>query len=512
MVLRKIDMPNKTQKAKLSSAINSHPTGRGLRPAFEALWHLEELKVIKDLACYSSKAWDVANACRPPVVVVMDTPMDINHPNLAPNIDRARMRDFSVYNDGAFPVDYDTLNQEEKKARNALASSLLAALESHQHCDKPESVPIDPIIAITNTVLSEIKVGELEKEAQKLKLRSRQTLVTQLPGAHGTAVAGLIAGVPATEELQSAAYLGARNQLSTTTEADLPYAGINPFAKIIPISLTAAPYADMVLGALTYIAAIKPDIVIIAAAWADTVDLNGAQPEDNSWPMELNEKQFELPVGEDADDNPTSIQDSSIWTAVTDKIKSLSHNSVVLCAAGNVDTDRLVYPANLCSEPDNNIWAVTACDVDGDKLSYAPRVQTESRMIKTLSTQLPGANQGETVVDPYEIILPELDVNHIAPKHVTARDIITLDPTGRQGYNPTDHPSSRRDSGEPLLEIGSLYARFSGTSAATAIAGGLVSLALSMAAAEPIEISPDQEKLFDLDQARALFGPHLKPE
>lgn len=503
-------MTTKTRAENFVAAINSHPRGRGLAPTFEALWHLEDLKVVESLDSYSSVAWDIAENQDPPVVVVMDTPMDINHPNLEANIDRARMRDFSVYNDGAFPIDFRTLTQVEKEKRKALAKQMPTSSESYQDRDDHEIEPDHLQAAIANTVTAEINADEYGEDAHNLKSRSRHSLVTQLPGAHGTAVAGLVAGRPATKPLQTAAYLGATNHPSETIQANLPYAGINPYATIIPISLTAAPYPDMVLGALTYIEAIKPDVIVIAAAWADTVDLEGAPLEDSSWPIELNEQVSEIPNSEVSTAAPSPLRDKDVWRAVTSKIKSLSRNSIVLCAAGNVESDQLVYPASLCTENDNNIWAVTACDTNGDKLSYAPRLRSKIRMIKTLSSQLPRADRGETVVNPYERKLPELRVNHIAPKEIAARDIITLDPTGSQGYNPTEYPVTNDDSEEPILEIGSLYTRFSGTSAATAIAGGLVSLAISMKSGEPISTASNRELLFDLDQARALFGQKIQ--
>lgn len=498
-------MTNDTQNTDLLTAVNSHPTGRGLRPTFEALWHLEALKVVDDLSSFSSDAWDMAENTRHPIVVVMDTPMDIHHSNLKNNIDFARMRDFSVYNDGAFPVSYESLNQDEKNQRIALEAELQIALEAQQQ-DNNEESNTNLISCIASSVASEIAVGKLGEEARAKPFKSRELLAKQLPGAHGTAVAGLVAGYPATEPLQTAAYLGATNTPSETIQAQLPYAGINPFATIIPISLTAAPYPDMVLGALTYIEAIKPDIVVIAAAWAESTDLTGVPNDDESWAMALNDKSMKFVTSDANEIHPTFTQDAAVWASVTNKIKSISNDSIVLCAAGNVDSNQLVYPANLCTETDNNLWAVTACDVDGEKLSYAPRIQENARMIKTLSTQLPRADQVETVIDPYTDKLDELNVNHIAPKFVSPRDIITLDPGGSQGYNPTEFSSASPSSEEPLLEIGSLYARFSGTSAATAIAGGLASLALSMGAKAAVGVEADNENLFDLDQARALFG------
>lgn len=496
-------MSNESQNADFTAALAAHPAGRGLRPAFEALWHLSELKVVDDLSDFSSDAWDIAeveSGKKKPVVVVMDTPMDVDHPNLEPNVDRARMRDFSVFNDGAFPIEFDNLEQDEKELRTALA----AVLGSSRDMQSGNATTV--LYKVAAAVVSEIRTGESGAETNRPWSRPRHTLVKQVPGAHGTAVAGLIAGVPAKVPVQTASYFGATNESSSIQKASLPYAGINPFASIVPISLTAAPYPDMVLGALTYIEALQPDVIVIAAAWADAVDLQGAAPNDSTWPMTLNEHGMNSTENCVPGEHSALLSDTDLWMEVTEKLKSLSHRSVILCAAGNTDSEQLVYPASLAAENDNKIWAVTACDTNGDELSYAPRLDMQKRMIKTLSTQLPRADKGETVTDPYEFVLPELNVKHIAFENVTPRDIITLDPSGRQGYNPTEYPATGNESQAPLLEIGSLYTRFSGTSAATAIAGGLVSLALLTSASAKTGASVDREAVFDLNQAQALFS------
>ena len=126
-------------------------------------------------------------------------------------------------------------------------------------------------------------------------------------------------------------------------------------------------------------------------------------------------------------------------------------------------------------------------------------------MIKPLSTQLPRSDRDKTVHDNFEYVQPELQKDDSGYKTINPRDLITLDPRGRQGYNPTETPSPTGDISDTFLEIGSLFARFSGTSAATAVAGGLVSLAMMTPEKKNTDQKPDPSLLFDLEQARLLF-------
>lgn len=472
-------MSSEKSQKKIEDAINSHKKGRNFRPSFHALWHLEKLGVVDDLKTFESEIWDQVEQeaeKKAPVVVVMDTPTDYEHRNLGDSIDLSLMRDFSIFNDGAFPIGTSRLDDSDQQRRAKICREGGASWINSQQA---------------MTINSEVE--------DKSSSPRRSVATRQKPGAHGTAVSGLIGGCPTEAPLTRPAYIGEVIENSESIDVDLPYAGINPFARIVPVTLTAAPYPDMVLGALDYISAIDPDVVVIAAAWATDMDRHGMSfSDDDSLPLEQNEHGFSDPLG---GDKPT---DSTIWKHVEDKLKSLSNTSIVLCAAGNIASDKLAFPASLCGEKDNNIWAVAACDGEGEELSYSPKVEPKRRMLKTLSTQLPRSDRDETVVDPFVFKAPELQQQLDGHKVVSSRDIVTLDPSGRQGYNPTENPNPGPEDGT-LLEIGSLFARFSGTSAATAIAGGLVSLVV-LPDRKMNRIRFDPNILFDLEQAKLLFG------
>lgn len=502
MVLKEAPMKSDTSR---QNALATHTEKRNFRPGFHALWHLEQLKVVKDLVSFDAPSWNTAEKLKGPVVVVMDTPMDVDHPNLEPQINRSLMRDFSVFNDGAFQVKTHQLGPDEFKER----LELIRTKEANP--DDPANMQHASDWAKSHNDMASTILTEIHEDGGK-----RSSVIRQVPGAHGTAVAGLIAGVPAKRPQETAAYLGATAKPAEFPDVDLPYAGINPFASIVPVTLTAAPYPDMVLGALNYIEAINPDVIVIAAAWADHDMLTpSANPTDATWPMEQNDDDvlFDQESKEEAD-QALPPADHALWQKVSAKLIALSQTSTVLCAAGNVATSQLVYPASLCTESGNKIWAVTACNDQGTLLSYAPPLVEGARILKTLSTELPRSDREKVVIDPYTARLPELTQTDPGFEKVGARDLITLDPQGRQGYNPTEYPSPENTHGTPFLEIGSLYTRFSGTSAATAVAAGLVSLGLTTSNDSDDETRFDKEEPFDLKQAQAFvrkFDLALEP-
>lgn len=508
-------MSNENNSALRAEAVANGPQGRHLRPEFEACWHLKDLGVVSSLETFDSKAWDLAESkinagARPPLVVVMDTPLDAGHPNLARNIDKALMRDFSVLYEGVFPTPSFDLSLQDFQKRLSLVKVLPDPVPNNLTEAEIKALPNSEWgkqhPEISGDILRDLKDASFahpggDPQEEPSLAAKRRNFAKYVPGAHGTAVAGIIASIPAEMPVQSAVAFGETIKPSETVGVQLAYAGINPFATIVPISLTAAPYPDMVLGALNYISGLKPDVIVVAAAWADGRDLAPQHdPDDPTWTLEQNEDDV------DFSQDPVLQVDSDIWKEVTQKLKDLSKEATVVCAAGNVDSEQLVFPARLCAEDDNNIWAVTACDDVGEELSYSPPLNKNWRMIKTISTQLPRSDRGETVIDNFAYELAELRKEPSGYKTVTPRDLITLDPRGRQGYNPSSMPSLSGAEDEPLLEIGSLFSRFSGTSAATAVAGGLLSLAKMLHGDANPKCASNPDVLFDLEQAMAFYA------
>lgn len=425
------------------------PLGKGFRPAFDALWHLKALGVVDDLEA-SSGAWEGHQDDMAVRVAVIDTPVAYEHPNLVGAIDLARMRDFSIHDDGVFVVPTDGTI---KAAREEMLRDLSG-------WDGSESAK-EAIRAETNGP------------------DDRPYCRPRTFGTHGTAIAGLIGARPAVAKLRRPERMGENARPSEGEDVALPYAGVNPFCQIVPITTSASPDPDMVLAALAYARLIKPDIVVIAAAWED------------------------------------KRHRKARWKEVDAALLALCKESVVLCAAGNSGDVDLAYPACLSVEPDGPI-AVTACDATGKPLVYAPDKKATGRVLRVLSSCAEAYSDAGVIYDPWEAVDPMVvqpgDDPTMKSKitKLPAEDLISLDVPGPYGYNPS--PFRYRPTGNgPHLDIGSLYCHFSGTSASTALAAGLIGLAIqdlrqgSQSATKKPEIMKPTKKPLTYLEAKQLF-------
>lgn len=196
------------------------------------------------------------------------------------------------------------------------------------------------------------------------------------------------------------------------------------------------------------------------------------------------------------------------------KLLRLSRSCFVFCAAGNLPINELVFPAAL-SRKKQGPWAVGACNVNGNDLSYSPPAQKAkdggARMITTLSSDHPRLDREVQKLDPYGITDAELDLKEdFFNLSFSPADIVTTDVPGPAGYNPSSYDHVPTPDGQHM-EIASLFCRFSGTSASTAIAAGLVSLALALdkaGASKTIgQVAPKEEGgLFTLEAAQNLVA------
>lgn len=396
---------------------DNQPLMKGFRPAFHALWHLKALGVVDDLKGFHG-AWDQHQAGTEVRVAVFDTPVAYDHPNLAGVIDLALMRDFSIHDDGVFVV--PTEDGPIRRTREQLVAVL----------SEWEGSPTARV-AIEN---------ETAGNDPRPDCRPRYF------GAHGTAIAGLIGARPAITKIRRPALRGDLDKASVDQDVSLPYAGVNPFCTIVPITMSASPDPQMVLAALQYAQLVKPDIVVIAAAWEDRRHRKSA------------------------------------WNKVDAALLALCKKSVVLCAAGNSGDVDLAYPACLSVEPGGPI-AVTACDTEGKVLAYAPNPVKNDNVLRTLSSWSEAYSADGVTWDPWKAIDPmviqpcEDPVLKGKSVELPAETLISLDVPGPYGYNPS--PYRYRPTGDrPHFDIGSLYCRFSGTSASTALAAGLIGLAI----------------------------------
>ena len=445
-----------------------HPfKGTGRRPQFHALWHLCELGVVDAKDSFLSKAWKkvedyVGSDKRQQVkVAIIDTLPAFTHPNLADAIDPAAICDF-------------TLSAAGKPVQ----------AKDRRHWDY---------------------------------------------GAHGTAVAGLIAARPTEIQMIRPArfdgdggqYSGIEDKHPESVSQELPYCGINPFAQIIPIVVSASPDPAMIVAALKHANKIKPDVVVIADSWEVKGSAYPAKEKDDDTQHYTD---YATPIG--------TRDGLKTWEDAEAVLRELCTATFVFCAAGNEPRDRMVYPAEL-STAQSGPWAVGACDFKGKDLTYTPQSDAvrdgtdNPRLVNTLSSEHPRFDNKVQKLDPWAKLDEELNLpDYLFMNEFPAQDIVATDVPGPAGYNPSNFnhlPSKKNDK---HIEIASLFCRFAGTSASTALAAGLVSLAIALERADGKE--PGQTKkgkrpykgpdagtseLFTLDKALALvqsgFPRHL---
>ena len=422
----------------------------GYHPAAHALWHLKALGVAEDVQPFESDIWKrlaLSPAPEEVRVALLDTPVDLGHPNLAPAIDLVRARDFSVDDLGVFAV--AAPSDEDLIRRKAFVADL----------------PAEDATGALRARMAEELAGAA---ADRLRFCYPIT-----PGAHGTAMAGLIAARPAKVKRIHPKVVSQPGETSFEIEdCPLPYAGINPFCRLIPIS-SALPNPETILQILHYTLMVKPHVVVIAADWTQRGD------------------------------------DLEEWSEVRDLLFRLAEKAIVLCAAGNAGPGETAYPAML-GEENERIIAVTACDAQGTPTGYSAAAQQGS--LAALSGDLPAYDRTGLRYDPWANQDPLVQPVSADPVLKEARkvaltfpnELVSTDCRGPFGYNPSPY---RWTPGEekPYLEYHSLYCRFSGTSAATAVAAGLWSLALAEgpqgdgATHKPVAAA---DKLFDLAAAR----------
>ncbi len=169
-----------------------------------------------------------------------------------------------------------------------------------------------------------------------------------------------------------------------------------------------------------------------------------------------------------------------------------------------------MYPASLSrsEKKGEGPWAVGACNDKGVDLSYSPDFKAIDglghRMIKTLSSEHSRYDRNLRRLDPWENVDPELKLP-AGDSNFPPTNIIATDVPGDAGYNPSPYRYTPDPDG-CHYEIASLFCRFSGTSGATAIAAGLISLAMARTRKQGKPPFHPKSQLFDLDRAKELVA------
>lgn len=477
------------------------------------LWHLQHLGVIaRSGNGFRADLWGEAEIADPVTVALIDTGLDTGHPNLAeamagaqvdfgpnlagvvyepaggavaslrnalsepaPRIDdvdaalaalmddaRAHARHIGLDFDALQSAVDGALNEGDAEARITAAAEVLRALRVAQTKPHPDAADLDPAAAqaIADLGLSPDDSGAVTARARTMAAGPEVLPVPDISrffGAHGTASAGLICGRPA-----CGGAFGA-----------LPYYGVNPHARLLsfatPFSHEIRPVLNAVIAA--YLSGAE---VIVMPRGVPDVAARSALPASPLRATRIEVADQTAIVDEDLAHLDRLRADAALLERV---LAAVARRRYLVLAAGNEGwPDRVGYPASaLAAGPDAVI--VGAESGSGDPVFYSNGNAMGARLIRLVSDDAEELDADGVRVDPDRIRGWDFDLSPHAPRGMT--EIfpfapLTTDVRGSYGYaaaGAADEADYDDGSERPAL-----YTLFGGTSAACALAGGLISL------------------------------------
>jgi subtilisin family serine protease len=414
-----MNIPNEIKNDK----VPNQPIGVESYPEYDSLWHLAQIGIFDGKFTFASQVWDLAAEKEEIIVALIDTPVAWDHPCLQSTINRGLMVDYSTDPTGVFPVagtDY-SLTEDERTSR-------------------AEALRLFPNI----------------KDAADLSA-TRPAF-----SGHGTAMAGLIGAKPAAELrlVRNARYAIEPGSVVNAEDitVTLPYAGVNPFCQVVPISTTSDPDPELLTQAFNYAIGIGAHVIAFATTLIAPDRVMDLLAEPHS-----------------AFDRQRLENEKRHRGTLEDTILEAAQKAWVVCAAGNSGSDVPEYPASL-SIKEPRILAVGAVTSSGTRAPYSSNgniwapSNDESRYDRSefRTDKFAYRPQGEPA-----------KTSGVNAETVSVLDLVSTDVPGPFGYNPSQSKYHPPREG-PHLEVNSLFCRFGGTSGATAIVAGLIALALQM--------------------------------
>ncbi|WP_349370302.1 S8 family serine peptidase [Salinarimonas sp.] len=422
--------------------------------AYDGLWHLVAVGVLElddddggPCPRVLRTVWDtIAEAARtdtasPARVALIDVGVGEGHPDLG-SVAGAEAIDLATHPAGARYRPDDAEPEGKTADEGRKADSFFAALGG-------DLTRFGPLTQAQTERLGAI-VSRLRHAPGT---RRRTAFYDRAFPAHGTAAAGLIVGDPG---------------LGTEREAGIAYAGVDPYSRLIPIKTAFDPDPESLVAALLYAEAMRADVIVVPREFPDPLlapmvslpdaggsgdacarkraALHGSKPEDD------------LDAGRDPD-----------WELLRRLLVAISRTIPIVAAAGNSGESQLVYPASLAEIEGAGIIAVGAVSAYGYRAGYsnggpvtvyAPSDDSEVLDRRQARLDPEGATQ---------------------PPEIRAAGAATTVPFSRRTIVATDLPGDWGYAGDARAfpggaDRGGLYAAFGGTSAATAIVGGVVAL------------------------------------
>lgn len=492
------------------------PVRVGSYPSYHALWHLERMKIVDDLVSFRSAPWRLAANCldkigdcktTPTRVALIDTQVEHTHPNLRDAVDQVLMLDLTAGPLGYHTVKFDCLGTTLQADRIALMQKAASAAP-HATTD------------LTKRLFEHIGSQDAGRKGVDEKPAS----------AHGTAMAGLIGARPASAMAHRPGSLSPELKPAGTIPVELPYIGVDPFCEIVPIVTNTAPDPIQTKLALAYAELIEADIIVFSATLSDPTkrvtgygdlhDPSGntgtSDPEPGHTTVVDSAKGLLQDAGAKIADVPSELLPE--WEDLERQFVDLSMRIPILCAAGNSDDGLLSYPARLWTKENGIVavgartsWNLRASYSAGDRDGMQVTVFSYSGDSEELDRGTDGKNSIR--LDPYAAAFGPDAIKFLEIYDVTetnnnkaVEDLISTDLPGPGGYNPSDIMKDKANS-DAIYDIPSYYCRFSGTSGATAVLAGLLSL---MAAAGKLDftnfIDFKETKLMDLNGYSKVTG------
>ena len=475
------------------------------------LWHLEQIGCITETepVTGADKHWQATPEWAPflnPVggcgvtpgvkVAIIDNGCATSHPNLAPYGDQPR-----VHNPIEFAAHVEGTLYAGASATDTAASDRFAGLTA-----KLVALGIDPIDVLPDGIserLAEVISGYLHADPAMAPRVLALPAPSERLAAHGTACAGLIAGAPQPETT------------ATPNPAGIAYFGVNPIAQVIPIATVYShAYWPLIMG-LLYAVAQQADVILIPRAVE-----NMAPPEEADLEND--------PRGSAFLSDTRRWNDKLLFESLLAKI---SARIPTVVAAGNSGTLALEYPAALVETTARSLIVAGAVTAMGEVATY--------------SSGQP-MNLADLNLGPVTVYGPSDDREETSQRHFRYSEIswrgrrlamdaflgaedlfrpyshygvLALDIPGQYGYDAASEadldftetrndPTAAAEFATPELLPRGLYTLFGGTSAASAITAGVVSLLKSTASGKALtgtEIKKLLERLSD--QSQSDTGP-----
>lgn len=302
--------------------------------------------------------------------------------------------------------------------------------------------------------------------------------------AHGTACAGLV----------GANTLGRE----TSDEINIPYIGLNPLCQIIPITTTYDYRYWPIILSLLYALAVNAHVILLPRAIEDMPDDEPDCDDDGYVQASRDPRRTRI------DEDEARRRD---YLLLRKLIAIVSRHRPLIVPAGNSGMKRLEFPASMVLETEMNaapdlivVGAVTAL---GRRASYSNRPSDDTHDLETL-IYAPSDDREVVSEDLYRLDTYKWRGRHIMeenpdlPNSYSPYGVLTLDVPGRYGYNAErgdayDFQSRQHTKAfEHLQEFQnhSEFTLFGGTSAASAIVAGFVSLWHQVVMAFPDKDNP----------------------